>query len=282
MPRATAWPRTFATTPRPGRASNSSGSGATTPRAAAPATMAAASGCSLGFSTEAARRRSCRSTTPEEGSGSTATSPGLPSVRVPVLSTARVSTSRSTSMAAAFLNRTPAWAPLPLATMIDMGVASPSAHGQAMMRTATAETIACARRGSGPTESQSRKATAATRTTAGTNQAATRSAVRWMGARLRCASATISTMRASSVSAPTRSARMIRAPAPFTVPAISGSPGVLSTGMGSPVTIDSSTVPCPSITTPSTGTFSPGRTRSRSPGCTLSSVTSSSTASRST
>ena len=32
--------------------------------------------------------------------------------------------------------------------------------------------------------------------------------------------------------------------------------------MGSPVTIDSSTVPLPSMSSPSTGIFSPGRTRS--------------------
>ena len=40
------------------------------------------------------------------------------------------------------------------------------------------------------------------------------------------------------------------------------SPGCFSTGIGSPVTIDSSTALEPSSTTPSTGTFSPGRTRS--------------------
>ncbi|MNC89063.1 hypothetical protein D3C83_49560 [compost metagenome] len=70
------------------------------------------------------------------------TSRGFPSVRVPVLSTTSVSTARKVSMASAFLNSTPSVAPLPVATMIDMGVASPSAHGQAMMSTATALTIA--------------------------------------------------------------------------------------------------------------------------------------------
>ena len=44
------------------------------------------------------------------------------------------------SRASAFLISTPAWAPRPTPTMIDMGVASPSAHGQAMMSTATAAT----------------------------------------------------------------------------------------------------------------------------------------------
>ena len=40
--------------------------------------------------------------------------------------------------------------------------------------------------------------------------------------------------------------------------------GLFSTGIGSPVIMDSSTE-CPSTTSPSTGTFSPGRTRSWSP-----------------
>mgnify|MGYP002382008576 CR=1 FL=1 len=39
----------------------------------------------------------------------------------------------------------------------------------------------------------------------------------------------------------------------------------LLTGKGSPVSIDSSTALLPSTTTPSTGTFSPGRTLNRSP-----------------
>ena len=53
-------------------------------------------------------------------------------------------------MASAFLKRTPGVAPRPTATMIDIGVASPRAQGQAMIRTATALTSAWARRGCGP------------------------------------------------------------------------------------------------------------------------------------
>ena len=63
---------------------------------------------------------------------------------------------------------------------------------------------------------------------------------------------------------------------PLTVPPMTRSPGPFSTGIGSPVIIDSSTALVPSSTTPSTGTFSPGRTRSRSPTWTSSSGTSSS------
>ncbi len=118
--------------------------------------------------------------------------------------------------------------------------------------------------------------TTATATTAGTNQPATTSASLWIGARLRCASATIWTIWASRVSEPTRSATMISEPVPLTVAPITRSPAAFSTGIGSPVTIDSSTALEPSSTTPSTGTFSPGRTRSRSPARTWSRGTSSS------
>ena len=87
-----------------------------------------------------------------------------------------------------------------------------------------------------------------------------------MGARLRCASETIRTIWARSVSAPTRSARITKPPVPFTVPPVTRLSGAFATGIGSPVTIDSSTALRPSSTTPSTGTRSPGRTRRRFPG----------------
>ena len=51
---------------------------------------------------------------------------------------------------------------------------------------------------------------------------------------------------------------MTKAPVPLTVPPITRSPGRFVTGIDSPVTIDSSTALCPSSTTPSTGTASPG------------------------
>ena len=74
----------------------------------------------------------------------------------------------STSSASAFLTSTPAAAPRPVPTMIDIGVASPSAHGQAMISTATALTSACARRGSGPKTAQATNVIRATRITPGT------------------------------------------------------------------------------------------------------------------
>ena len=75
----------------------------------------------------------------------------------------------------------------------------------------------------------------------------------------------MATIWASIVSRPTFSARISKEPVWFTVPPITGSPGPFSLGMGSPVIIDSSTALFPPITAPSTGTLSPGRTRTRSP-----------------
>ena len=88
-----------------------------------------------------------------------------------------------------------------------------------------------------------------------------------MGARERCACATICTICESIVSLPTFSARITKPPERFSVPAITLPPTSLLTGMDSPVTIDSSSDDLPSTISPSTGTFSPGRTRNLSPGC---------------
>ncbi len=98
--------------------------------------MAAASGCSLPWSRLAAKRSTSSSLKPALPTARSKL--GRPSVSVPVLSTISVSIWRSFSIAAASRNSTPWDAPRPLATMIDIGVASPSAQGQAMISTATA------------------------------------------------------------------------------------------------------------------------------------------------
>jgi hypothetical protein len=58
---------------------------------------------------------------------------------------------------------------------------------------------------------------------------------------------------------------MMRLPEVFMVAPMTWSPTRLLTGIGSPVIMDSSSALEPSVTTPSTGTFSPGLTRRRSP-----------------
>ncbi len=54
------------------------------------------------------------------------------------------------------------------------------------------------------------------------------------------------------------------------VPAKTEAPATFSTGMLSPVSMDSSTADSPSVTVPSTGMRSPGRTTTTSPGSTSS------------
>ncbi len=145
-------PSTVPTTPLPVGLSKSAAFASARPRFSASSTMATASGCSLPRSRLAANRRSSSSVTPE--TVLTAVTDGLPCVSVPVLSTTRVSTFSMRSSASAFLISTPALAPRPTPTMIDIGVASPSAQGQAMISTVTAATSPNASLGSGPQTDQ--------------------------------------------------------------------------------------------------------------------------------
>ena len=169
------------------------------------------------------------------------------------------------------LMRTPVSAPRPVPTMIATGVARPREQGQAMMRTATAATRPAV--GLPAKSHQAAKVAAAIPRTAGTKTAEIRSARRCTGALEPWASATRRTIWASAVSAPTALARMVRTPFVFTVAPATFAPSALSTGADSPVSIDSSTAEKPETTTPSTGTFSPGRTRTRSPTITCSTGT---------
>ena len=77
--------------------------------------------------------------------------------------------------------------------------------------------------------------------TTGTKTAATWSTSFWIGAFEPCASSTIFAMRASTVSSPTAVASTRMTPFWFIVPPITGSPVRRSTGIDSPVIIDSST-----------------------------------------
>ena len=125
--------------------------------------------------------------------------------------------------------------------MIEVGVASPMAQGQAMISTATALTSAKPRAGLGPKTSQTRKVSAAASITAGTNHIVTRSTSAWIGSLPPCACSTSRMICDSMVSPPTAVARKAKAPVWFTVPPTTAAPAVLATGTGSPVTMDSST-----------------------------------------
>ncbi len=152
--------------------------------------------------------------------------------------------------------------------MIEVGVASPMAQGQAMMSTATALTRAKPSAGCGPNTTQTPKVTTAMAMTAGTNQPVTLSTSAWIGSLAPWAASTMRTICASTVSEPTFSARKRKAPVVLIVPPTTLAPSTFSTGIGSPVSMDSSTKEAPDSTEPSTGTRSPGRTTITSPGVT--------------
>ncbi len=182
---------------------------------------------------------------------------------MPVLSSTMVSTLRVDSRTSGPLIRMPSWAPRPVPTSSAVGVARPSAHGQAITSTATAAVQAAVT--GNPAPSQAPRVITATAMTIGTNTPEIRSASRCTGALPVCASATIRAIWASWVSDPTRAARTTSRPPAFTVAPATGSPGPTSTGRDSPVSMDASTAEVPDTTRPSVAIFSPGRTTNSSP-----------------
>ena len=129
--------------------------------------------------------------------------------------------------------------------MSAVGVASPSAHGHAMMRTATDAVKAAAT--SPVMRSQPTSVAAEMAITIGTNTLDTRSASRWIGAFCPCASATSRAIWARAVSEPTFVARTTRRPYVLIVAPATSAPGPTSTGSGSPVSSDSSTSRFPAL-----------------------------------
>src|SRR5690625_2159801 len=146
------------------------------------------------------------------------------------------------------LNRIPFSAPRPEPTIIDVGVASPNAQGQAMTNTAIDASNACDQTPGSTMKNHAAKVTNAMTTTMGTKTLDILSAIRWIGAFDPWASSTIFTIPASAVSFPTFSATIVIVPFLFTVAPITGSSIALPTGIGSPVNIDSSIDVVPSIT----------------------------------
>ena len=155
----------------PACASNDDGSVTSMPVARACSTTAAARGCSERSSALAMSRST--SFSPISAQVTQSTTSGRPTVSVPVLSNATTSIFCAISSACALLIRMPRLAPRPVPTMIAVGVASPSAQGQAMMRTAMNAVTAWANRGSGPRSHHAIAAAVATANTTGTKIEAT-------------------------------------------------------------------------------------------------------------
>ncbi len=258
-PTATARPSTTPWTPSPAVATKPS----TASRDPAPAasTTARATGCSDRASRAAATRTSSSPSTPDAATART--SDMTPVVTVPVLSSSTVSMRRVDSRTSGPVMRIPSWAPRPVPTRSAVGVASPRAHGHAMIRVATAAVNAAS--GGKPSSSQPTSVPTASTSTTGTKTAETRSARRWIRAFPVCASSTSAAMRARRVSSPTRVARTSRRPPALRVAPVTSSPGPTSTGSDSPVRSERSTALDPSTTTPSVAIRSPGRTTNSSP-----------------
>ena len=253
---------TRAEIPPPGQAVNSVVTLILIPRSSAARMIARAKGCSLPRSVEAASERSSASV--KGVRGWMPESSGLPSVRVPVLSRASKFAVERFWREAASRTRIPSRAARPMPTMSAIGVESPSAQGQAISRTATADCIPMDH--PPPRKIQRISVSAATPRTTGTKTEATRSASCCMGARLRCAWATVAMIPERRVPPPDFSTRRTKLPWRLRVPAEMCEPDCFSTGSGSPLSIDSSTELHPSVRVPSAGIFPPRRTRTRSPG----------------
>ena len=215
--------------------------------------------CSEPDSTAAASARTRSDVHPS--AGATAVTARCPVVRVPVLSKTTVSTVRMASRARYPLRKMPNCAPRPEATIMAVGVASPSAHGQAMTSTASAAENALS--APAPAISQPPAVSAAITNTAGTNTPAMRSASRWASALSAWACSTRRTIPAKWVSAPTAAASTTRRPSSTTVPPITLEPGAMRAGVDSPVMALISTAALPCTTSPSAAIVSPGRTTKR-------------------
>ena len=271
-------PSHSAQSPRPDSAVNFSGAVHKRPFSLARCTIAPDSGCSLGASSEAANRSSVSSVHPS--AHTTSVTCGLPSVMVPVLSSTTVCTVCAVSSASADLINTPYSAPLPVPTIIATGVANPSAHGQEI--TSTEIAVDSANSPVCPKISQTIAETAAMLITTGTNTPLILSASLAIGALELAACSTSAMIWESVVSLPTFCARQVNTPVPFIEADSTVSPSAFSTGMLSPVSALWSMAECPLITTPSTGTPAPGRTKKTSPTFTCSSGTCTSCPQRST
>ncbi len=152
-------------------------------------------------------------------------------------------------------------------------MASPSAQGQAITITEV-KAIKANVKLALSAKYQMRKVRMANPITTGTKIAEILSAKAWMGAFDPWASSTTRMIWANMVSLPTLVAVNSKLPCLLMVAPMTVLPTFFSTGILSPVSIDSSTEELPLIIMPSTGIFSPGRTTIVSPAMTCSISTS--------
>jgi len=234
------------------------------PASSARARIAAASGCSLPRSTDAATSRTSSVVKPGAATNRPQRRPGRASASPSCRTRPRRGPAAS-SRASPPRIRMPASAPLPVPTMIAVGVARPMAHGHEMTTTVMNATRAWVRLRVRPEYEPQAEGQGAHRRGRPARRCR-RSDRPGAGS----APSTLSPpdqfddMSQGGVATYARRPEQERA-----VAVHRGTddlvPGRFSTGIGSPVSIDSSTSDSPSMRRPSTGTRSPGRTRTRSP-----------------
>mmetsp|Transcript_7502 Transcript_7502/g.19587 ORF Transcript_7502/g.19587 Transcript_7502/m.19587 type:complete len:407 (-) Transcript_7502:854-2074(-) len=294
-PMATRLPSIVAAAPHPGTVTESytyskPPSPSLPPRASAAETSAVASGWRTSRSAAAARRSSAASSATPSAPPATKTlrTRGAPSVSVPVLSRTTTPHDASASSASPERNSTPRFAARLVATSVAVGVASPRAHGQAQTRTSTARRkptrapggsadavpndapvpVAAATAAGNmlaPAVAQNASVAAAAAATPHTKGPAAASANLCTGAAFACASSTRRATLATCVSAPAAEARTDTGAPHAMAPALTTAPSALLISRPSPVRWLSSNDAAPRSTVPSTGTRSPGSTRTTSP-----------------
>ena len=171
---------------------------------------ASARGCSERLSINNKTSILCRKSIP--GFQKISVTTGFPSVIVPVLSKTTACTLHNCSRLCASRIRILFSAPLPIPTIIAVGVANPNAQGQAITNTVTEVSKACVKASSPPAIIQPIKVSAAIPITAGTKIAAILSTNCCTGALLPWASCTILIIWAKIVSLPTFSAMNLKLP----------------------------------------------------------------------
>ncbi|OIQ86130.1 hypothetical protein GALL_320330 [mine drainage metagenome] len=235
--------------PSPGTTRTSLASGSDSPRAAACASSASASGWRTPCSSAAARASASSALQPSRHQ-TTRTCSAWPQVSVPVLSNTQACTDATASSACPRAISTPARDSRAVAAASAAGTASDSAHGQ--LTTSTAIIAGAIRAGS--IHHHSSAVAAAIASSTSVNQCAATSASR--AARGLCSKAPFisSTICAMRVPWPARSARTTSGESTFMLPASTASPGSLATASASPVSSASSAWLLPSSTVPSTGT----------------------------
>ena len=189
---------------------------------------------------------------------------------------------RAADASAPCVSSSPRSAARPISAGAATPAACPAAPGHVAASTAHVQVSARARSPGCRQKSHTAPTPIAKRTSSAVRRDAARSSRTCSGVRTVCARCRAAIVRCSAVASPIAVGVMNALPARLSVPARTASPTAFSAGRAAPVRADASTVQVPEHTTPSTGTRSPGRTRTTLRGVSASASTCVPTPSRTT